>query len=232
MIASQLCEDDAQVSSIRQFVRQQSVKAYNDVLSATNYRLPLKRLTPCNPEEKAQILNRVRKEWTENEAKWRSCLADQERMTRCKSVRLPNGVYQYHDIDTGLEVHLDEYRRRYMSYTMENRNRNGKLAPGKCDEEDEAHVVMEPGHRQSIIHIEPASSEELKGSSLCSGVSKSLIDDVLDDSTVLPCTSMVTVTMVSEGICFVKSTLLPFPLHAAVEVSAPSSNEAKRQRVL
>lgn len=281
------CEGSDEMSivrAIRQFVsRGGDQQVYNDVLDATCYRLPLKRQTPCSVEEKTAILNRIRKEWTENETKWRGCLAEQERVTRCRSTRVPNGFYVYQDIDTGLNVPLEEYRQRYATYLLSARSPSSTVhsidshvvtlssnrTDKACDSEDivitevegvaitDSCVVAErlspdnsmedyngvaatspPTTACSMFAIESGSDLKLGGGcvdELASISRHSMTNSLRDDASLLQCTSLVTVTMVSDSMCILQSSMLPFPMHATVagiDVSGPSTSDHKRQRII
>lgn len=109
-----------EIQSIRTFVQNnefECTKIYHDVLSATQYRLPLARRVPLTHEEKVNILIRIKKEWTEQENIWRLNLSAQELSLKCRSTRSPlTGAYSYFDIETNTEVSSEEYRCRYIAF--------------------------------------------------------------------------------------------------------------------
>jgi len=112
--------DESFENTIREFVKldandKNRLVIYERLLKATYYRLPLNTIVK-NEEESHAILRRIKREWSDNEVKWRRLFQEQEEQTRCRAVRSMSGSISYIDINTGETVSCADYEIRYMTY--------------------------------------------------------------------------------------------------------------------
>jgi len=90
---------------------------YDSVLEQTMYRLPITRKRK-DKQEKTEIMDRVKADWSTNEIAWRQMLQEQEDFTKVRSVRNRLGVYEYFDKETSAPVAAEEYQVRYQSFLL------------------------------------------------------------------------------------------------------------------
>ena len=112
--------DESFEDTIREFVKldtndKNRLIIYERLLKETYYRLPLNAIVK-NEEESHAILRRIKREWSDNEVKWRRLFQEQEEQTRCRAVRSMSGSISYIDINTGETVSSADYEVRYMTY--------------------------------------------------------------------------------------------------------------------
>jgi hypothetical protein len=119
---------------IRKFVKSyDDPDIYREVLELSHYRLPIRK-EPCTPEERNEIILRVRSDWYVNEAQWRRGQTEQQTITKCRTTRSFSGSYLYHDISTGQLLTYDEFETRYYSYLSDSRSQ-GFNDIGKVNED-------------------------------------------------------------------------------------------------
>lgn len=88
---------------------------YDIMLKSFDYPLPIKRTKQVSEEERKIILKRVQHDCLETDKCYRILQKEHEQTTRCKSVRLSTGFYEYTDTDAGVVLDPQEYRARYDS---------------------------------------------------------------------------------------------------------------------
>jgi len=116
-------------SSVRSFVavsrndeQYETVTAlYDTCLQHTNYRLPISRKRRVNPQEKLEIMDRVKTDWHSNERAWRQAQLEQEEFTQVRSVRTKCGGYEYYCKTTDVPVAPEDYQTRYEQYIIQQR---------------------------------------------------------------------------------------------------------------
>lgn len=92
--------------------------AYDQVLTCAGYKLPLLEEVKTRNTDNEAVIQRIQFDLKQATKRRKVIKADIERATKCKSVRSPNGVYKYFDLETGRTVDPSEYKLRYLSHIL------------------------------------------------------------------------------------------------------------------
>jgi len=167
MIQKEFYMMDDYANLIRSFVRHsgdfdKQNELYIDILNKTQYRLPL----PAKEKETPQIIiNRIREDWIKNENEWKREIYFKDYYTRCSTLRLKNGTYEYIDLDTQQAISSEEYQSRYLQY-LSNIKKKQKYDRMFAPKHDNGGEKITTNH--SSATIESKSSDNLVGEEDCS----------------------------------------------------------------
>lgn len=152
---------------------------YDIVLKSFGYPLPIKRKKQVSEVERISILKRVQHDCLETDKCYRILQKEQEQTTRCKSVRLSTGFYEYTDTEAGIVLDAHEYKLRYHTSLQSNSHRHSfplykAYAPNRIqnkrnnvEEMTESHENVSPRkHVRCYTVIEKSCTESLSENSL------------------------------------------------------------------